>query len=435
MADDFQNSNLDLASLPAAPNLKFEREDWTSFRTIEGLTQKAGVSKNKLSRLVLKEIADNGLDTGTDVEIGELPEGGYFVADSGPGIDGTPEEIARLFSISRPMISTKLLRLPRELIAELDGCTGGKAGEIVAAAGLRRSLCKNVTQEQAAILLATAQELAKPVRPERLGAAGAELFGNSAYACVRGTAEFGSGELPAEIPFVVEAWAKPDEATAIGVCVNRTPVTGNIEATREKREINIYGCGLADTVAQAPKEAQFRIWLNVITPFMPITSDGKEPDLEPFLDEIQTTIGKAVRKAHRPKGSSGASQKDVVLNNLDAVIAEVSGDGEFRFNARQLFYALRPIVMEATGEELKIGNFTAIITDYEEEFGEIEGMYREPRGSITHPHRDETITLGTLMVEEYERPEWTFNKLMYVEKEGANEALKAVRWPEQHDAP
>jgi hypothetical protein len=25
-------------------------------------------------------------------------------------------------------------------------------------------------------------------------------------------------------------------------------------------------------------------------------------------------------------------------------------------------------------------------------------MYREPRGSITHPHRDETITLGTLMV-------------------------------------
>jgi hypothetical protein len=84
-------------------------------------------------------------------------------------------------------------------------CTGGKAGEIVAAAGLQRSLCKNVTQEQAAILLATAQELAKPVRPERLGAAGAELFGNSAYACVRGTAEFGSGELPAEIPFVVEA--------------------------------------------------------------------------------------------------------------------------------------------------------------------------------------------------------------------------------------
>ena len=60
-------------------------------------------------------------------------------------------------------------------------------------------------------------------------------------------------------------------------------------------------------------------------------------------------------------------------------------------------------------------------------------MYREPRGSITHPHRDETITLGTLMVEEYERPAWNFNKLLYIEKEGAQEALKQDRWLERHD--
>ena len=140
-----------------------------------------------------------------------------------------------------------------------------------------------------------------------------------------------------------------------------------------------------------------------------------------------------MRKAHRPKRASGVSQKDVVLDNLDDVIADVSGDGEYRFNARQLFYALRPIVMDETGEELKIGNFTGIITDYENEHGEIPLMYREPRGSITHPHRDETITLGTLMVEEYERPAWTFNKLLYIEKEGAQEALKQDRWPERHD--
>ena len=44
--------------------------------------------------------------------VGTLPDGGYFVEDDGRGIDGEPEEIARLFSIARPMISTKLLRLP-----------------------------------------------------------------------------------------------------------------------------------------------------------------------------------------------------------------------------------------------------------------------------------------------------------------------------------
>ena len=120
-------------------------------------------------------------------------------------------------------------------------------------------------------------------------------------------------------------------------------------------------------------------------------------------------------------------------SNLDQAIADASGDGEFRFNERQIFYQLRPIVLEETGQPLLIGNFKAILTDYENEYGEIEGMYREPRGSIYHPHRGETITLGTLMVEDYERPAWTFNKLVYIEKEGFSEALKDARWPERHD--
>jgi hypothetical protein len=290
-APDFQKSSSELAGSPAPENLKFEREDWSLFRTVEGLQQRAGVSKDDLPRLVLKELADNGLDTGEFVEFGELPKGkGYFVEDRGPGIDGTPEEIARLFSINRPMVSTKLLRLPtrgalgnglrvvagavlassgslavvtrnrriqlrperdgtttvvsvkkvehplgirveigfgtlpcdgnvlhwatvarhldafgssysgkssphwydaaqfhellyasgktpvRELIAQLDGCTGGKAGEIVAQAKLERMLCNAVTRKQAENLLEAACENAKPVTPERLGAVGPEAF-------------------------------------------------------------------------------------------------------------------------------------------------------------------------------------------------------------------------------------------------------------------
>jgi hypothetical protein len=85
------------------------------------------------------------------------------------------------------------------------------------------------------------------------------------------------------------------------------------------------------------------------------------------------------------------------------------------------------------GDDLTTTNFAAIITDYESENGEIPGMYREPRGTIYHPHREETITLGTLMVEDYERPPWTFNKLVYIEKEGFSEALKEEHWAERHD--
>src|SRR5215831_14532573 len=112
-ASRFQNSTADLARSGAPQNLKFERTDWMLFRTVEGLEQKAGVPKQKLRRLVVKELTDNGLDEGGKARVGELPNGGgYFVEDGGKGIDGTPAEIARLFSIARPLVSTKLLRLP-----------------------------------------------------------------------------------------------------------------------------------------------------------------------------------------------------------------------------------------------------------------------------------------------------------------------------------
>ena len=62
--NDFKNSDADLPALETAKILKFEREDWSLFRTLEGLQQKAGVPKAQLARLVLKELTDNALDAG-----------------------------------------------------------------------------------------------------------------------------------------------------------------------------------------------------------------------------------------------------------------------------------------------------------------------------------------------------------------------------------
>jgi hypothetical protein len=553
-AGDFQNP----AALPAdlscsgdaqlSPILKFERSDWALFRTAEGLAQKAGVPAYMLRRLVLKELADNALDEGRKASVGVLPNGGgYFVEDDGGGID--PDEVARLFSIARPLLSTKLLRLPtrgalgnglrvvagavlasagtlsvttrnhrlvlkpefdgtttvvsveeigfpigtrieitfgpalpadsaalawaqlacdlargkgyagrsspwwydgpqfrellcaagarpvREVVAELDGCTGATAGQVVAAARLNRATCDTITQDQATALLEAARQHAKPVTAERLGAVGPDAFPDATYAATTGIAKFGAGALVAEISFVVEVWGRKNASrdTILVACVNRTPITGAIYATRDKRDIDVFGCGLSHTIAQAPLEAQFELVINITTPYMPITSDGKAPNLAPFLAAIMAAAEKAVRKAHRPTVESRVSQKDIVLDNLDDAIATVSGDGEFRFNPRQVLYVVRPIVRHETGKALTTPNFNNIITDYEAEHGEIEGMYREPRGSIYHPHRGETITLGTLMVEGYERPPWLYNKLLYIEKEGFSEALKDSGWPERHD--
>jgi hypothetical protein len=46
-----KNSKAGSPSQTGAQNLKFERADWTSFRTVEGLQQKAGVPQDKLIRL------------------------------------------------------------------------------------------------------------------------------------------------------------------------------------------------------------------------------------------------------------------------------------------------------------------------------------------------------------------------------------------------
>jgi hypothetical protein len=325
--DDFQNSDPSYSRSDGPPNLKFEREDWSLFRTIEGLQQKAGVTKADIPKLVLKELTDNGLDEGegATVTFGRTPHGSYFVQDNGRGIEGTPQDIARLFSISRPMVSTKLLRLPnrgalgnglrvvagvvlasegslvvttrarrivlrperdgsttvisaeplahvnplgtkveiafgpalpcngdifswarlacdlaglgstylggssphwydvtqfhellyatgpkpvRELIAHLDGCSGGKAGEIVATAGLNRALCTNVTGEQAKRLLIAARDNTRQVQPKRLGAVGPEAYPDAAYGYSSGIIRLGSAAPLAEIPYVVETWAE-----------------------------------------------------------------------------------------------------------------------------------------------------------------------------------------------------------------------------------
>ena len=58
-------------------------------------------------------MADNSLDTNAETRVGQLPTDKYFIEDDGPGIDGSPEDIAALFSIRRPMRSSKLLRKPQ----------------------------------------------------------------------------------------------------------------------------------------------------------------------------------------------------------------------------------------------------------------------------------------------------------------------------------
>jgi hypothetical protein len=505
----------------------FERADWVLFRTIEGLSQKAGVPVHHLRRLVLKELADNAFDSGTIVRYGPAESGRYFVEDDGPGLDGTPEEIANLFSIARPLRSSKLLRrsqrgqlgnglrvvagavlasngllvvttgcrriilrpetdgtttvadlaeypdpqvgtrieigfgpaLPddddpfawvqlageianhgkrytgrsspfwydaanfhelllaagdqpvRSPIAELDGCGGAggatasgivaAASGIVAAASLERTRCKDADRAQAERLLLKARSTAEPVNINRLGSVGPDALPDYYCAKEQTAVVLGGSQPQADIPATVEAWAlklEKQDQLRVRVMINRTPSVAPLSAWRNSdKNICLQGNGLLHYSTDAPKKGAFDIVVNLTVPFCPITSDGKAPDLKPFAGAIMGAVAAAMRKAQKAAPKRKVSIKSVVLDNLDDAIAAASGDGDYRFNERQIFYQVRPIVLEEIGEELKLGNFKGIITDYENERGEIPGMYREPRGSIYHPHRDQEIPLGTLI--------------------------------------
>jgi len=353
-APDFQNqpvSDRSSASREAdskSGDFQTERRDWELFRTLETLGQMAGVPASRLRRLALKELVDNALDVGAAVTTTER-NGFYIVVDNGPGIDGTPQDVANLFSIDRPLRSTKQWRKPqrgalgnglrvvagsliasgggklhvltrgrrldiepladggaavvasgadvevgtqivisfgpdvpkddgalewanatiamskggagytgrssahwfdaqsfhellrcsgarpvRDLIANLDGLTGAKAGAVVGE--LKGRQCNSLNPTEATTLLKAARLASRAPDIKKLGAVGKLPSLPDYYDIKRGVVEHGTRAPKANLPVVVEAWAEKagDSKEFVGrvsVFVNRTTISGSVHLT------------------------------------------------------------------------------------------------------------------------------------------------------------------------------------------------------------
>jgi hypothetical protein len=90
--------------------LLFERSDWKLFLDPHTLPQKAGCEPNQIGRAILKELVDNALDTcASDVTVsGDARH--CTVVDNGPGL--SEKDLLRVFAVNRPLVSSKLVRLP-----------------------------------------------------------------------------------------------------------------------------------------------------------------------------------------------------------------------------------------------------------------------------------------------------------------------------------
>ena len=150
----------------------------------------------------------------------------------------------------------------RTLVAQLDGCSGATAGEIIDAVGLSRTVCKDVSRAQATALLNEVRDWTRSVSVNRLGCLGRPAFPGYWYAIERGHARIGGSEPQAEIPFVVEVWATKQshksEANGISVNINRTPSTGETSIYRDgDKRLSIVGSGL--TIAARPHQRRAAI--------------------------------------------------------------------------------------------------------------------------------------------------------------------------------
>lgn len=89
--------------------LVYETPDWQLFIDSATLPQKAGCQPHFIRQIVLKELVDNALDAGANVTL-DWDGDTWVVSDDGPGID--PADVPKLFAVNRPLLSSKLRRLP-----------------------------------------------------------------------------------------------------------------------------------------------------------------------------------------------------------------------------------------------------------------------------------------------------------------------------------
>jgi hypothetical protein len=139
----------------------------------------------------------------------------------------------------------------------------------------------------------------------------------------------------------------------------------------------------------------------------------------------------------------------------DAYMAASAG-GTLPANARQIYYAARPKILELTGRDSLDSQYfcQTLLVGYMRERGVDWNVAWDDRGHLTEPHTGSTIGLGTLKVRKYLKglrapeflgagfasakirtygPDGCYGALLYIEKEGFEQLFDEANLAEKHD--
>jgi hypothetical protein len=150
---------------------------------------------------------------------------------------------------------------------------------------------------------------------------------------------------------------------------------------------------------------------------------------------------RAARAEHRRTKSAEkeASKKELVFRVLPEAIDLTRGGpagapGTLPFSTRSLYYKVRPLLQRYTSKDLDYGHFAqTLVPEYQRLFGQISGLYYEPRGCLYEPHGGQSVPLGTLEVASYKPEKWLYDKILYVEKKGLWPVLRDSRLGDRYD--
>jgi hypothetical protein len=176
---------------------------------------------------------------------------------------------------------------------------------------------------------------------------------------------------------------------------------------------------------------------------------GFQYDLALALWTVTKTLHKEAKKRGRDAAAAlrAARRRDreherripkanACFDVMEEAYAYSTGDEALPTSVRDLYYAVRNRI-ERFGydaDELAYNDFSQrILTDYRQKVRELPNVFYDPRGVLHEPHGGSEVRLGTKSVAEYALPEYKFDKILYIEKKGRVEILKAAQIPEKHD--
>jgi hypothetical protein len=196
----------------------------------------------------------------------------------------------------------------RQLVEQFDGLTGAKGNRLAAPFGKNR-LTNTLTDAELPTLLASMHAAAREVKHTALSPIGPGSHDpdDFDYGSAPGTFTYGTHEPRAVIPYIVEAWAsvrtRKGRAAGINeVFSNRTPIVGDtIKVFRsfyqDSKTLRFSGCGLDQFTIDDFPQGDFTADLHIVSPYIPLFSVGKRPNLRHFATAIETALRRAVKRS------------------------------------------------------------------------------------------------------------------------------------------